>query len=159
MFKKLINNPLNTIGNAIEINVLKVEKSDLEKERNNYQHKLDKYNNQIEFKNDLILLSQTNENTLNKLRSMFIVDDIKYDIPYDEFKLDNNEEYQKYKSLYDNLVWCNIKVTKVNEEINKNIGIDKQIYIDKINDIDNKLVIVNQKLRSVRDKQFGKKDD
>lgn len=74
--------------------------------------------------------------------------------PYGASKI-NNEEY---KSLYDNLMWYNTKINVVNIEINKNIGIDKQIYIDKINELDEKLIIVNQKLRVIRDKQFGKKD-
>ena len=61
-----------------------------------------------------------------------------------------------YKKLYDVLVQSNSIINDTNQHINKTIGINKQVYLDKINEIDNKLENIQQKLRIVRDKQFSK---
>lgn len=158
MFKKFINDPFATIGNAVEINVYKVERKNLENEKKEYENKLKRYNQQVEFQADLSLLTLSNDTTIKKLQTIFTVNDVKYDVPYDEFKLSSDEEYDSYKKLYDHLVLCNTQITNCNIKINKNVGIDKQIYVDKINELDEKLNKVNQKLRSTRDKQFGKKE-
>lgn len=160
MFKKLINNPLDTIGNAVKINLLKVERSELETAKKNYEKKCKKYDEQVEFKSELITLISVNDITINKLRTIFEQNNVKYDNNITEFEMEcHDEELKSYKRLFDSITKSNALIIETNEIINQNIGINKQIYLDKIKEIDEKLSRVNQSLRSTRDKQFGKKDN
>ena len=159
MFKKLLNNPLDTIGNAVKINMLKSERSDLETSKKEYEKKCKKYDDQIDFQSELILLTSINDTTINKIRTIFEHQNVKYDVNIAEFELQcSDEELRVYKRLFDNLTKSNTSIIATNEKINQNIGIDKQVYIIKIREIDEKLAKVNQSLRNMRDKQFGKKD-
>lgn len=159
MFKKLLNNPLDTIGNAVKINVLKSERSDLESSKKEYEKKCKKYDDQIDFQSELALLTSVNDSTINKIRTIFEHQNVKYDMNFAEFELlCSDEELRVYKRLFDVLTKSNTTIIDTNEKINQNIGIDKQVYLIKIREIDEKLVKVNQSLRNTRDKQFGKKD-
>jgi hypothetical protein len=162
MFKKLLNNPLDTIGNAVEINKLKLKKSELISSKKDYEQKCKKYDDQIKFKEDIYIVTQINDSTINKLRTIFTLNNINCDVIFSEYENENDikdEEYIMYKKLYDVLVQSNAIINATNEHINKNIGINKQVYLDKINEIDNKLENIQQKLRIVRDKQFSKNDN
>lgn len=159
MFKKLLNNPINVIGNAVEINKYKMKRTSLEDEKRDYEKKCRRYDEHLSLKNHIVTVTALNANTINQLRNIFMVNNVTYDIPYSEFEVHYEEnEYRVYKKLYDAMNASNSVINETIEQINKVIGVDKQVYLDKITYIEGKLVEVNQKLRNVRDKQFGKKN-
>lgn len=160
MFKKLINNPLDVIGNAVEINVHKTNRKSLEDEKKEYEKKCNKYDEHMSFKRHIgsVALSM-NAETINRLRTIFERNNIVYDVTYSEFEIRcGDAEFRVYKKLFDAMMTSTLAMNETIEQIDKVIGVDKQVYLDKISHIDSKLSDVNQKLRNVRDKQFGKKN-
>jgi hypothetical protein len=159
MFKKLLNNPIDVIGNAVEINKYKMKRSTLEDEKRDCEKKCRRYDEHISFKNHIATVTVMNANTINKLRTIFASNNVEYDMSYSDFEIQyEDNEHRIYKKLYDTMNLSNSVINETTEQINKVIGVDKQVYLDRIAYIEGKLVEVNQKLRNVRDKQFGKKN-
>ncbi len=60
------------------------------------------------------------------------------------------------KKLYDSLMLANKQHIETIDHFNKNIGIEKQIYVDKIANLNAQIENQTKKLNEVRKKQFGK---
>ena len=154
-----IKNSVSTISNAVEINKLKDKRSELNKEKKELEQACAKYDDQVNMKENIGKITHTNKEIITSLRNMFAKNNIKYDIEFSEFiSTYDNQDYRMYKILYDQLVLTNSIVEDSVKHLDKNVCIDRQIYVDRIGSLDEKIEKINSKLEDVRDKQFGKKN-
>lgn len=151
----------NTISNAVEINTLKSDRDELRKKKDEFTNKLNKYNNQIILKTIIENNIESNNKTITNLREQFIAGNIDFQNggTFDEFilKYSNNSYAICLYKLYLSLNSSNEILKVTNDEISKDISIDREIYVNKINEIDEQIKKVNNKLEKVRDKQFDRK--
>jgi len=152
-------NTLNTIGNAVEINNLKDERTKLNKEKTEFEERIAKYDNLISLKKILENNIEINNVTIGTIRENFILLNIKIDQneTTESFCSQYKDEYicKMYK-LLNSLTITNKSLHNMIDEINPSIQIDKSTYQIKIEEINKKLDKVNDKLKAVRQKQFQK---
>lgn len=150
-----LKNPASSISNAVEINKLKSKKNELTKEKNENQKLYDRYEEQIKLKENILKIIDANNIVLTNLRTFFINSDIKYDVEFKEFeKVVTDVDLIMYKTLYDKLTNTNECSNNSIKNLDKNVSIDKQIYTQKIEKINEKIEVINAKLSKVRNKQF-----
>jgi hypothetical protein len=152
-----LKNPLSSISNAVEINTLKSERDKLNKEKKELEYICDKHNDQTLLKQniDSSQIIQSNNNIISSLRTLFVKSNINYDIGFEEFAVSNtDQDILMYKRLYDQLVQTNKTIEDSIKHLDKNVCISKEIYSEKITNLDEQIEKVNGKLRVVRDKQF-----
>lgn len=153
-----LKNPISSIGNSIEINSLKSKREKLETEKKELLSKCAKYDEQIEFKNNISKNIQSNQETLSELRTIFTKSNIKYDVEFEEFtKTIGDSDLIMYKKLYDQLMTTSRTFDETSNHLDKNISIKKEVYIESITNIDANIENINKKLKNVREKQFGNK--
>lgn len=152
-----IKKSVGTISNAVEINELKSKRSKLNDEKKHLESSLVKYDEQIQMKQNIIQLIETNNDMINFLRNQFTKANINYDVPMEEFT-DNNPESDNYvyKKLFDQLTNTNKSLENTVKHLDKTICVSREIYADRINVLDEQIKKLNEKLDKIREKQFGK---
>lgn len=150
-----LKNSVSTIGNAVEINNLKSKREELNKQKKELELLCNKYDDQVELKNNILKITQTNLEIISNLRTLFAKSNTKYDIEFDEFtNLNTDPDLIMYKKLYDQLCNSSKTVEETSNQLDKNISVKREIYTDKIDKLNGQIEVVNNKLKSVRDKQF-----
>jgi hypothetical protein len=150
-------NPIGTISNAAEINRLKDKRTNLEKEKKDFEKLCEQYDSQVSLKNKLEQNITICNEILSELKALFIKYNINYEIDINLFKLNNtNNDKLMYREMYDS----NTNIIKLYneqiEKINNNIHVNKNVYEQKIIQLSNSIDNINNKLKNVREKQFGK---
>lgn len=149
-------NPVSSISNAVEINKLKDKRKKFNDEINEYVKSLNRHEEHTELKNLINVSIESNNAVLKNLRTLFVKSNKKFDVEFNEFvKTTSDADLIMYKTLYDNLMETNKKLTEHAEHLNKNISIDKEIYLERIKSSEKKIEEINGKLNAVREKQFG----
>lgn len=154
-----LKNSIKTIGNAVEINNLKDERTKLNKEKTEFEERMAKYDNLISLKKILENNIQTNDVTIGTIMQNFILLNIKVEQneTTESFCSQHKDEYiVKMYKLLNSLTITNKSLHNMVNEINPLIQIDKSTYQNKIEEINKKLDKVNEKLKAVREKQFQK---
>ena len=150
---------ISTIDNAIEINQLKNEREELNKKIITIIDKLKKYDSQIELKQFIELNIQSNENTITCIKQQLFLNNIEITTTTtsEDFLLKhNNPFFVNLFQLYNNLLQSQKVMQSALCEIGLIINIDKNVYLQKKEELDKQLETLNIKLNKVRGKQFKK---
>jgi hypothetical protein len=144
---------ISTISNAVEINALKGEREDLYKENEELENKKKFYSEQVELKDINHNMKNHLENTLIYYRQLFIKNNINdYE---NEIIVSTDTNILTYKKLYDDLKKSISTIDEIKNLIDGNICNDISFYQNKIDENNKKIAKLNDKLKVVRDKQYG----
>lgn len=150
---------LNTVSNAFEINSLKEERNDINNQIKKLNEQIKKYERSFELKQMLQQNITSNDQSIGLIRTYFINETINLDgiDNFEQFSAKYNDKtiQQMYKT-FNSLQINNKSIKLMIQEIDALIAVDKTIYQNKINDLETKLLSINDKLNKVREKQFGK---
>ena len=161
---KAVTNASNTIGNAVEINLLKVSISGIE---DDIKHNKVKFSEHDALRETIKLLEEnviSNENSMNNLILFFINGNIDYKLNKIEFDscYESESESDKYliklRDTYSDLLASRDSLRLSIDEVNSSILIiNPQMHLVKVQELEYELEIEKEKLNVVRGKQFGKK--
>jgi len=152
-----LKNPIKSLSNAAEINKLKDARTKLNNEKTKLTTLCAQYDEQKLLREKLEKNQLDNNETLALLQTSFVKNGIQYEIEFEDFtNLNNDENYIAYKRIYDQLILSNKFIQEIITHIDKNINVKRETYVDKITETDNKINELNEKLKIVREKQFGK---
>lgn len=152
-----IKKSVNTVSNAVEINNLKSKRTNLTNEKKHLESSLDKYDDKVQMKQDIMKLIETNNGVINSLRNQFAKTNIKYDVPMEEFTDDNPEsDNHVYKKIFDQLSKTNQTLDNTIKHLDKTICVSRDVYEERINGLEEQIKKLNEKLDKVREKQFEK---
>lgn len=153
-----IKKSINTVGNAVEINSLKSDRQQLIKKKDVYAKKIQKYTLLENLKASILANISANEATISSIRQLFHALDI--DTTNAEEFSRKHSDTPDILSAFDALNASQMSLNQFNrtlDEINKETCVEKDVYQQKIEEIDQEIHAVNAKLDKVREKQFGKK--
>ncbi len=139
-----------TVSNAVEINKLKDKLEDLKKEKTKLEKKCLRIEQRNVLKENIDGLSKTHSDIF-RILSLFGVNKENNSQPDEE-----DEEYMMFISLNNHLVESDKMIVEYIEYLKKSTD-NKDFYLMKISETDKKIEDINQKLKSIREKQFGKK--
>lgn len=152
-----LKNPVKSISNAAEINKLKDIRTKLNDEKTKLTTLCAQYDEQKSLREKIEKNQMDNNDTLVLLQTLFVKNGIQYEIGFEDFTNSNTDEnYIAYKKIYDQIILSNKSIQETITHIDKNTNVKRETYVEKITEIDNKINELNEKLKIVREKQFGK---
>jgi hypothetical protein len=156
MFNKILKNPLEALANAAEINTLKDRREKLRNEKRDVDNKILRYTEQNGLVTSCATLLNAQSECIITLRTIFAENNIQYQLPVLEYNtLYTDPQLQQYKMLYDNLVMIETTLTPSIHCLRGNVSVDINAYRANSANLEKRIEECNEKLRKVRDKQFG----
>lgn len=149
-----LSSGIETIGNAIEINSLKDERTNISNKIDKFKNQIKKYEQMCELKEKLEANIKSNEQTIALIRTYFINENI--NINTEDFSKNTDLTVQQMFKTFTS-IQINIKsLGALINSIKSICDVDKSVYENKILELDNKFIKINEKLATVRQKQFNK---
>ena len=150
----------STVNNAIEINNLKAKREKLTKEKLELELCCAQYDQQINLMKDIQVAVTANANVITILREKFVNANITYDIDLYQFLTNykDNPDMINCKKIYDQLIVTNKALEQPVLALNHTLMVPRDTYIDKLMTVEDEIDKINEKLKVVRDKQYGKKN-
>ena len=154
-----LKNSFNTVSNAIEINQLKEERNEINNQIKKLNEQIKKYERSFELKQMLLQNIASNDQSIGLIRTYFVIENVNLDgiDNFEQFGIKYNDKIiqQMYKT-FNSLQINNKSIKLMIQEIDALIDVEKITYQNKINDLEKKLLSINNELNKVREKQFGK---